>query len=1074
MIVKAKKDRELILIYAQNTQNENKAETIKIDVPEEYENFNKKIVFITKDGNVWDIIQNNEYKITNAITKYKQVDFYIWLTKDDVDFRSKTKTLKFYDNIDASDEITPEEIHGVNTVINILEEEIDKVENIDITAERVSDGVEISITDKEGETTTTKVNDGTNGQDGYTPQKGVDYFTEQDITEIETEVKNDIQENVLVNYSLKTETGSILDLSINSSTYVMTIKLKNSTGTVLSTGTVDLPLESVVVSGTYDSTNKKIILTLQNGNTIDIPVGDLISGLQAEITSQNKLASDLVDDTNQTNKFVTSSEKETWNSKIGTNDYAEENKNGILKTSTFYNFALNSDGRPNTPSKTYSDYQSMSVNSFIGKGTLENVITGKQLVNQTTLDNSQAVQDTEISYLESVTEQLPKVSANGTEITLDTIEAKMSVGIKGNTEQNQYTGKNLFNKNAEGRSSVTTKTVLDTGVRITITDGGNSRYYAMPLGMSELLGNKVTISSDIVVSGSNTAQAYLFFGASTSTAIQYIGGIAGTSSGSKKATVTIPSSFPTNCDRIWLLLYASAGEGTTGDYVDYNNLQAEIGTTQTSYEPYVGGKASPSPDYPQNIRVVTGNNTILISNSDNTESQTYTINLGNITLCGLGDYRDYFYKDEDKWYLYKTVDKKIYNGSTSDGWFKYSTNTFASGRISTARKSLCDYYEFKEEKLTATSLLNGEYCYASSTNNYTVLIKDTNYDDVNGFKTWLSTHNITIYYVLETPTTTEITDTTLIGQLNTIKEVMSYAGQTNITSTHETGNAPLFINAEAFSNIEKELNNIENELEEKVDDVQVNGTSIVNNGVANIPMGTTQSLGVVKAKTDAGTTINQSGELIINPASDQQIKEGTGNRRPITPDKENASVFYGLAKASGDTTQASSTNPVGTYTDTAKQKIREMLGAESNEWEKLVDKTLQADSSTALAYTDYAYEGKFKKIRIQIRGTVDTNNANISFYRANSSSAYQVFGNVCKNADTLYEFELEGKPYLQTTAIRDSSVELKVYNVASNTWTMLYQGRAPVASTMDNITDLKITSNANFQTGTRVVVWGLK
>lgn len=38
-------------------------------------------------------------------------------------------------------------------------------------------------------------------------------------------------------------------------------------------------------------------------------------GLQSEINSDSKLASDLVDDTNQDNKFVTSAEKTTWNGK---------------------------------------------------------------------------------------------------------------------------------------------------------------------------------------------------------------------------------------------------------------------------------------------------------------------------------------------------------------------------------------------------------------------------------------------------------------------------------------------------------------------------------------------------------------------------------------------------------------------------------------------------------------------------------------------------------------------------------------------------------------------------------------
>ena len=42
MKVIAKKNRELALINAQNTQNENKAETITLTVPEEYEDYNKK------------------------------------------------------------------------------------------------------------------------------------------------------------------------------------------------------------------------------------------------------------------------------------------------------------------------------------------------------------------------------------------------------------------------------------------------------------------------------------------------------------------------------------------------------------------------------------------------------------------------------------------------------------------------------------------------------------------------------------------------------------------------------------------------------------------------------------------------------------------------------------------------------------------------------------------------------------------------------------------------------------------------------------------------------------------------
>lgn len=107
-----------------------------------------------------------------------------------------------------------------------------------------------------------------------------------------------------------TKYGASLSLSINTTTYVVTAQLKDQDGNNLgSAGTIDLPLESVVVGGSYDSTNKKIVLTLKNGETIDIPVGDLISGLQSEITTTNKLSADLVEDTSTTNKFVTSAEK---------------------------------------------------------------------------------------------------------------------------------------------------------------------------------------------------------------------------------------------------------------------------------------------------------------------------------------------------------------------------------------------------------------------------------------------------------------------------------------------------------------------------------------------------------------------------------------------------------------------------------------------------------------------------------------------------------------------------------------------------------------------------------------------
>lgn len=116
----------------------------------------------------------------------------------------------------------------------------------------------------------------------------------------------------------------------------------------------------------------------------------------------------------------------------------------------------------------------------------------------------------------------------------------------------------------------------------------------------------------------------------------------------------------------------------------------------------------------------------------------------------------------------------------------------------------------------------------------------------------------------------------------------------------------------------------------KIKDVQVAGSSVVgSDGVANVPVASNNNLGVVKVNALGGiTTLNDY--IIIIPASENDIKSGTLNYNPIVPKKQHISVFYGLAKAAGDTTQSQSNNAVGTYTTEAKAAIQQMLDVPSN------------------------------------------------------------------------------------------------------------------------------------------------
>ena len=98
-----------------------------------------------------------------------------------------------------------------------------------------------------------------------------------------------------VNFYNKAQTDSKfatdIELSMNSSTYVLTLKLKDANGSVLATQSIDLPLESIITSATYydsytyDGTTYSNVLVIVLATTsvpTIIPVGSLIQGLEHE------------------------------------------------------------------------------------------------------------------------------------------------------------------------------------------------------------------------------------------------------------------------------------------------------------------------------------------------------------------------------------------------------------------------------------------------------------------------------------------------------------------------------------------------------------------------------------------------------------------------------------------------------------------------------------------------------------------------------------------------------------------------------------------------------------------------
>lgn len=203
------------------------------------------------------------------------------------------------------------------------------------------------------------------------------------------------------------------------------------------------------------------------------------------------------------------------------------------------------------------------------------------------------------------------VDGTGSKMTLNnTIQAKIkSVQMDGDTYQQTYSGKNLFNKNATpsgyGGSS-TTVTTLATGVKITLTGGTGYGLAGWIIGkLSDYVGKTVTLSANIVSSGSQNPRMNIgicndTFGGRTTK-------VSTTNSGVQSISWTVEDD-PTS-QYLQVSLYAASSAGVIGDYCEYSDLQLEIGSTATSYEPYTAGP-SPNPDYPQDVQVVTGEQTV--------------------------------------------------------------------------------------------------------------------------------------------------------------------------------------------------------------------------------------------------------------------------------------------------------------------------------------------------------------------------------------------------------------------------------------------------------------------------------
>lgn len=209
----------------------------------------------------------------------------------------------------------------------------------------------------------------------------------------------------------------------------------------------------------------------------------------------------------------------------------------------------------------------------------------------------------------------------------------------------------------------------------------------------------------------------------------------------------------------------------------------------------------PTPDIPVPVQTVTGEQTVTVT-GDGVSSQSYPISLGSIELCKIGNYQDYIYKSGDDWYVHKKNREKVLDGTET--WSSqtgshtvvsnFYTPTTGWGAYAGNKPLFCSIARFSDAAGSSNDSIINICRFNNIGVNFLLDVSQSEFPTVTSFQTWIENHNVTLYYVIAAPTDTQITDATLIGQLDAIHQFLTRYGYEYAT----VGNVPVIISRESL------------------------------------------------------------------------------------------------------------------------------------------------------------------------------------------------------------------------------------------------------------------------------------
>lgn len=193
--------------------------------------------------------------------------------------------------------------------------------------------------------------------------------------------------------------------------------------------------------------------------------------------------------------------------------------------------------------------------------------------------------------------------------------------IYGKSEQKQYTGKNLLNYEKWKTVSIENGTAVYENNGVTLTAIGDDAYTDYRGEKAKIL---VTVGKSYILSWESEqiegSRAFIFPNGMIANSVEV--------RNEKQVKYTVPVGIDYITFHVGVL--------KKGQTISFKNIMFEEGSERTDYEPYTGGKPSPSPEYPQEIKAVI-NPVIKTCGKNLVKASMKTVTKNGITCVNNGD-----------------------------------------------------------------------------------------------------------------------------------------------------------------------------------------------------------------------------------------------------------------------------------------------------------------------------------------------------------------------------------------------------------------------------------------------------